>query len=144
MKSLLIVLTMALGMAVVASATEIENSNSGDGGCDTGKICYPKSVVEKWNKSIQEKKNRPVPTPSPVVIERVVEKNVTKKNNLSVIGIRAYTGLETNSTGPLSVDAKTTPQYGVGLMYQRDIFDQLRLSIGVTTKGPMAGAGFNF
>ena len=96
--------------------------------CDCPKVttCTPKTVYKtKWRTKIVEKKKE--------VIKEKVVKEEAPKNNLSLLGMRGYTGLDVDHTTGV-VNSETTPELAVGLMYQRR-FGNWRASIGAGTNG---------
>lgn len=106
--------------------------------------CYPVSTVKRWAK---HKKVAPAPVEKVVEKKVVVEKEVIKdapKNNLSLLGGRTETGLETSSTYP-AFKTNTTGQFDAGLMYQRRLTDHWRASVIGTKNGSFyGGIGYDF
>lgn len=113
---------------------DLASYNSSNPNTGEAVTCYPQTQVQKWKK---RKK------PEPITVEKIVEKevNITKPNNISFIAERSFVNLDLD---PNTTVASTEPSVRPGLMYQRDVLDWLRLSIGVTTKGALLGAGYNF
>jgi Zincin-like metallopeptidase len=77
-----------------------------------------------------------------VMVEKIIDNR--RKNSLSIIGMATPIGLNVtgDSTG---LQANTYYQADVGLMYQRDLSDTVRGSIGIATRGnALVGVGYNF
>lgn len=66
------------------------------------------------------------------------------RNSVSLLGLATPTGLKVESSDATH-KASTYYQPDLGLMYQRDLTDSLRGTIGATLKGnAMLGLGYNF
>lgn len=133
MKSVFIVLVVMLA----ASSALAEDREP----CQDDKMCYPKTQVEKWNKAIQERKNKPAP--APVIVEKEVIKSAPK-NSLSLIAGRTETNLEASGAYP-TLKANTAGQFDIGLMYQRSLGKNWRASaIGTKNGSFYGGIGYDF
>lgn len=77
-----------------------------------------------------------------VIVEKEVNKN--KKNSLSLVGGASPSKLNVSQTSN-HYDAKIEYQPDLGLMYQRDLEDDYRLSGALTIQGNiLIGLGYNF
>lgn len=104
-----------------------------------------KTVVKHVPEVIVRKKIVKVPGPVRVKTKRVIRRVKEKRplNALSIMVSRDYVGLDQHSDGT-SIHAKTEPEVGIGLMYQRSV-GPVRLSIGGNSNGSgYLGAGLEF
>lgn len=147
----MVLFTMIVGSNAHADGGTVNNYNcqpANQCGCQMAQQPRKTRVVVKTVTKVVEKVvEKPVVVEHTVVQYHEVQVPVYTKNSVSLIGGADPTRLTTtySAGNPATLDARTVYQADVGLMYQRDISQDYRLSGMVTVRGAaLVGIGYNW